>query len=340
MATAKDINLRGVIADIPAASTSYSGVFFYATDVNGGTLYRCNNTGTTWEQTDPALYHAAQHHTGGSDALAPADIGALAASNNLSDVASAPTALTNLGAEASLGNPSNNGDSLVSTTGGTRSWATKPSLTSSTPAAETIGATGAVGAATTAAKADHVHAMPSNVTDSVDGFMSASDKAKLDGIASSATNTPLSSSTPTAETVGASGSAGSSSSASKADHTHAMPGAFVASGTGHAAGFVPDPGASAGSTKFLREDSTWAVPSGGGGSVPTFVTRETPSGTQNGSNTSFTIANAPTSGSEELFVNGVLQDYGSGNDYTISGTTLTLVVPPLSTDKLRINYRY
>jgi hypothetical protein len=47
---------------------------------------------------------------------------------------------------------------------------------------------------------------------------------------------------------------------------------FIASGTSHAAGIVPDPGAAAGSTKFLREDATWAVPSGGGGSSgPDFV---------------------------------------------------------------------
>ncbi|QEQ94893.1 hypothetical protein pEaSNUABM56_00094 [Erwinia phage pEa_SNUABM_56] len=38
-----------------------------------------------------------------------------------------------------------------------------------------------------------------------------------------------------------------------------------ASGTGHAAGLAPDPGATAGTTKFLREDATWAVPAGGSG---------------------------------------------------------------------------
>lgn len=35
---------------------------------------------------------------------------------------------------------------------------------------------------------------------------------------------------------------------------------FVASGGGHAAGIVPDPGASAATTHFLREDATWAIP--------------------------------------------------------------------------------
>jgi hypothetical protein len=37
-----------------------------------------------------------------------------------------------------------------------------------------------------------------------------------------------------------------------------------ASGASHAAGMVPDPGATAGTTRFLREDATWAVPAGGG----------------------------------------------------------------------------
>ena len=39
---------------------------------------------------------------------------------------------------------------------------------------------------------------------------------------------------------------------------------FGASGSAHAPGIVPDPGAIAGSTRFLREDGTWVAPSGGG----------------------------------------------------------------------------
>jgi hypothetical protein len=35
---------------------------------------------------------------------------------------------------------------------------------------------------------------------------------------------------------------------------------FRPSGTAHASGIVPDPGAIAGSTRFLREDGTWSVP--------------------------------------------------------------------------------
>src|SRR5262245_26777000 len=40
---------------------------------------------------------------------------------------------------------------------------------------------------------------------------------------------------------------------------------LVASGVGHRAGYAPDPGATAGTTRFLREDATWAVPPAGGG---------------------------------------------------------------------------
>jgi len=38
---------------------------------------------------------------------------------------------------------------------------------------------------------------------------------------------------------------------------------FLASGASHAAGAVPDPGASAGTTRYLREDATFAVPPAG-----------------------------------------------------------------------------
>ena len=40
---------------------------------------------------------------------------------------------------------------------------------------------------------------------------------------------------------------------------------FGASGASHAAGAVPDPGAAAGGSRFLREDGSWATPAGGGG---------------------------------------------------------------------------
>src|SRR6185437_7909059 len=36
---------------------------------------------------------------------------------------------------------------------------------------------------------------------------------------------------------------------------------FGASGASHSVGAVPDPGSSAGTTRFLREDATWSAPS-------------------------------------------------------------------------------
>jgi len=74
---------------------------------------------------------------------------------------------------------------------------------------------GALGRVTTGGNALHTVATTSQA-----GFESTSDKTKLDGIATGATNTPLSASTPATVTVAGAGSAGSSTSASKADHAH------------------------------------------------------------------------------------------------------------------------
>lgn len=70
-----------------------------------------------------------------------------------------------------------------------------------------------------------------------------------------------------------------------------------------------------------------------------FVTRETPTGAVNGSNTTYTLANTPTAGTEEVFLNGILQEPGAGNDYTISTNTITYLTAPLTGDKIRVNYR-
>ena len=67
------------------------------------------------------------------------------------------------------------------------------------------------------------------------------------------------------------------------------------------------------------------------------VANETPSGTINGSNTAFTLANA-NAYQLELFLNGQLLEPGSGNDYTISGNAVTMLFAPLSGDKLRAYY--
>lgn len=72
-----------------------------------------------------------------------------------------------------------------------------------------------------------------------------------------------------------------------------------------------------------------------------FVTREVPTGTINGSNATFTLANTPTAGTEEVYVNGVLQNVGAGNDYTISTNTITFQsgAIPQTGDTVLVNYR-
>jgi hypothetical protein len=69
------------------------------------------------------------------------------------------------------------------------------------------------------------------------------------------------------------------------------------------------------------------------------IVRETPSGTVNGSNDTFTLANTPASGKEEVFLNGLLQEPG-GEDYTITTNSIVFVAPPLTGDRLRVSYMF
>ena len=71
-------------------------------------------------------------------------------------------------------------------------------------------------------------------------------------------------------------------------------------------------------------------------SATSHVTEETPSGTINGSNTSFTLANAPISGTLKLYLNGQRLTYTT--DFTLSGTTITMVTAPITNDILRADY--
>ncbi len=112
---------------------------------------------------------------------------------------------------------------------------------------------------------------------------------------------------------------------------------------------IQDSGLSLDTNTGLTADSDTKIPSQKavkayvdaqvGGGTPTFHTRETPTGAVNGSNTSYTLATTPTAGSEEVYLNGLLQEPGAGNDYTISGGTITYLAAPISGDKIRVNYR-
>ena len=72
--------------------------------------------------------------------------------------------------------------------------------------------------------------------------------------------------------------------------------------------------------------------------VADIVKSEVPAGAVNGVNTSFVLANTPKVGTVDVFVNGILQDVGAGNDYTIAGSTITMLYTLTSGDKLRVSY--
>jgi len=79
-----------------------------------------------------------------------------------------------------------------------------------------------------------------------------------------------------------------------------------------------------------------------GPQASTPVDMETPSGTVNGTNATFTLANTPIAGTVKVFLNGVRMEPGAGNDFTRSGDTLTMLTTsiPVSGDKLRVDYEY
>jgi hypothetical protein len=75
--------------------------------------------------------------------------------------------------------------------------------------------------------------------------------------------------------------------------------------------------------------------------ISNFFCRTAPTGALNSSNTTYTLANTPYSGTEEVYLNGLLQNAGAGNDYTISGAVITWIGadgPPAATDTLLVSY--
>jgi len=119
-----------------------------------------------------------------------------------------------------------------------------------------------------------------------------------------------------------------------------VPGAFVAveEGTSNADTVwlcTSNQGGTLGTTAI-----TWQqIPTSAGLSNTNFVDKEIPTGSINGANTAFTLANSPVAGSEHVYLNGILQESGAGNDYTISGANITMLTAPLTGEKLRVSYR-
>ncbi|MBA3830090.1 MAG: hypothetical protein H0X33_14205 [Taibaiella sp.] len=110
-------------------------------------------------------------------------------------------------------------------------------------------------------------------------------------------------------------------------------------------------GTANGSKLFLNTNATGSVTLGStalaytlinaasGYTTSNFVESEVPSGAINGSNTAFTLANTPTAGSVKIYLNGLRQNAGAGNDYTIVGNAITYLTAPLAGDIILIDYR-
>lgn len=82
--------------------------------------------------------------------------------------------------------------------------------------------------------------------------------------------------------------------------------------------------------------TTWTTITSG--STINFADAEVPSGVMNSINPTFTIANTPTAGSLKVYLRGLRLKETS--DYTLSGTTITMIVIPDSGDSFIVDYRY
>lgn len=138
--------------------------------------------------------------------------------------------------------------------------------------------------------------------------------------------------------VGSNGGTGISSTA-----TYPASGTIMVTTTAVTAAQLPTPTASTlGGTESLtcsagqhfNTISTAGVP---GCSADTGVNlnQGAPTGTINGSNTSFSLSPTPTvSANVNCFLNGIQQQQGAGNDYTISSATITYLTAPPTGSKL------
>ncbi len=68
------------------------------------------------------------------------------------------------------------------------------------------------------------------------------------------------------------------------------------------------------------------------------IKRDDTSNVPDGVRTQFTLNATPVTDSEEVFLNGVLQDEGSSADYTITTDVVTFTLAPDTGDLVRVNY--
>jgi hypothetical protein len=85
----------------------------------------------------------------------------------------------------------------------------------------------------------------------------------------------------------------------------------------------------------------FAYTPGAGGGGGNWMNEEGPSGQINGVNETFTVAHAPSpAGSLRLVLNGLTLHSGAGNDFTLSGNTITFLYAPPAGSNLICWYEY
>jgi len=69
------------------------------------------------------------------------------------------------------------------------------------------------------------------------------------------------------------------------------------------------------------------------------IHNEVPTGDINGTNAAYVLANTPVANSEQVYLNGVLQQIGPTNDYTLSTATITFNTAPLTGSIILVSYQ-
>ncbi len=112
--------------------------------------------------------------------------------------------------------------------------------------------------------------------------------------------------------------------------------------TGFTSGRVPlaEVTAAAGDITVVADKRAWLdIEIGATGLVAAdFVTREDVTFDFDGVDTTGDLANTPVVGTEEVYLNGILQNEGGSDDYTISGVTITFNAAPQSGDEVLVSY--
>lgn len=192
------------------------------------------------------------------------------------------------------------------TTGqGIQSDSTIVAFDATAPTTSALADAAAVGSATVAARRDHKHGRESFATPAIVLGSAAAAGSATTPIRSDGTIAAFDATNPSTQAFSDSPVVGTAAFAARRDHKHGM---------------MANPG---------------------GYTTANFIDNEVPSGTVNGVNATFTLANTPTAGTVHLYKNGIRQTPGAGLDYTISTATITMLAGnlPQTGDALLADYR-